>query len=58
MSAGVVRWTLPEWAAELILKTLRIDSASPAFGPELRKQISAALQTINRTGVLPKHHFG
>jgi len=54
MSAEVVRWTLPGWVAELILETLRMDSASPAFDPELRKQISAALQAINRTGVLPR----
>ncbi len=53
MSASVARWTMPEWAAELILDTLRIDSASPAFDPELRKRITAALQSINRTGLLP-----
>ena len=54
MSAEVVRWTLPGWAAELILETLRIDSASPAFDPELRKRITIALHAINRTGPPPK----
>ncbi len=53
MSAAIARWTMPEWAAELILETLRIDSTSPAFDPELRKRITAALQSINRTGLLP-----
>ena len=45
---------MPEWAAELILETLRIDSASPAFDPGSKKRITAALQSINRTNLLPK----
>jgi hypothetical protein len=52
MNAQPVRWTLPEWAAELILETLRTDVASPAFDPDLRHQLSAAIQSINQTGLV------
>jgi hypothetical protein len=41
-----VHWTLPGWAAELILETLKLDSESPAFDPRLRKQLAAALAVV------------
>ena len=46
-----VRWTMPGWAAELILQTLKLDSESAAFDPALRIRIAVALKSINRTGV-------
>jgi hypothetical protein len=45
-SPTLVQWTLPSWAAELILETLKLDSESTAFDPRLRKQLAAALAAV------------
>ena len=45
----VVQWTLPKWAAELILETLNQDARSAAFDPKLRKQLAAALGAISES---------
>jgi hypothetical protein len=41
-----VHWTLPLWAAQLILETIKIDSESTSFDPRLRKQLAAVLSVI------------
>jgi hypothetical protein len=44
-----VQWTLPKWAAELIFETVKLDSESSWFEPQLRKQLAAALDTVTET---------
>jgi len=46
-----VRWTLPSWAAELIMDTLTVSARSAETDPRLRKQITAALESISQTGL-------
>ncbi len=44
---ATVQWTLPKWAAALIIETLKLDCESCRFDPELRKQLAAALDAIS-----------
>jgi hypothetical protein len=41
-----VQWTLPRWAAELIRETIEMDAKSGAFDPELRQELTEALEGI------------
>ena len=49
---STVQWTLPQWAADLIRETIEMDARSAAFDPELRRELSAALQGINEAAVI------
>ncbi len=53
MSRGkpAVQWTLPKWAADLILETVNQDAKSTAFDQRLRKRLLAALHAIWERGL-------
>jgi len=54
----LIQWTLPRWAAELILETIKLDSKSSAFDPALRKELAGALETITETEPMAHGHNG
>ena len=47
-----VQWTLPRWSADLIRETIRMDAMSGAFDPELRQELSGALDELKKAAVI------
>jgi hypothetical protein len=47
-----VQWALPRWAADLIRETIAMDAKSAAFDPELRRELSVALDAIDKGAVI------
>lgn len=48
-----VQWTMPEWASDLLMETLQMDSQSSAFDRDLRNEICQALETVETGYVQP-----
>jgi hypothetical protein len=42
-----VQWTMPQWASDLLMETLQMDSESSSFDADLRREISEALETVS-----------
>jgi hypothetical protein len=52
-----VHWALPRWAADLIRETIAMDAKSAAFDPHLRRELSAALDAIDKGAVIECAQF-
>jgi hypothetical protein len=58
MQTQIVHWSMPEWAADLILKAITGGIKSPGFDENTRDALVVAAKAIKRNVTRPVHSEG